>query len=413
MDKEDEMAVFRCQVVGPLLHMDDGRSLKNRIREQSDRIYTLPDGRLRQFSPGAVEEWLYAYRRGGLAALKNRPRSDKGGFRGIGTDASAFIDRHVKEHPRLNTRHLLGLLRKEGLVRDGHPSESTVYRYVRSIRPAKGAPTQERRAFEAPYSGNLWQTDFMYGPFLPRLDDRGRWSKKQAFLVVLLDDHSRLLCHGQFYFRQDVAAYMDCLKTALRKRGIPEKIYCDNGQVFLSSQVRRIMAELGSVIIHTGVRDCQAKGKVERFFLTVRTSFLNPLMEMEPPKSLDELNRKFWRWGEEEYNQKKHSATGMPPVERWMASAHRVRLLKAGCEDEAFLFETSRMVKKDGTFSLDGKTYETSWTLSGKKITVRHDPFRADRPRVRHEKNDYGAATLLDRNFNSRMPGRKKGKDTP
>ncbi len=113
-----------------------------------------------------------------------------------------------------------------------------VYRYVRSIKPGIDRPVKERRAFEAPYSGSLWQTDIMYGPYLPYVNDRGRSIKKQTYLVAVIEDHSRLLCNGQFYFSQDILAYLECLKTALNKYGIPEKLYCDNGQVFLSHQVK-------------------------------------------------------------------------------------------------------------------------------------------------------------------------------
>ena len=407
MNSEKEMAMFRYSVINPLLHGDDGRSLKKRMYELASRIWTLPDGGLKQFSWGTIEDWLYTYRNYGLEGLTNQQRKDNGSFRALNDDLCSYIDKYIKDYPQLKTSAILDIMTKDKSVNKNLPSSSTIYRYIRTIRPHKDIPSKERRSFEAPYSGNLWQTDIMYGPYLPQLNDRSRWIKKQTFLVAVIDDHSRLLCHGEFYFKQDILSYLACLKTALSKRGIPEKLYCDNGMVFLSEHVKKIMAELGSVVIHTGIRDCAAKGKIERFFRTVRDSFLNPLLTLNPPKNLEELNRKFWKWSEESYNLKKHSVINTTPVERWMNTSHKVRLLNIGMENEIFQFETTRKVKKDGTFSLNSNIYETSWVLAGRKVTLRYDPFFPERPYVSYEGQKYGRATPLNRDFNNKLPGRK------
>lgn len=408
MGLEKVMGMFRYTVINPLLLGDDERSLKKRIIELSEKLWMLPDGRLRQFSYGTIEDWFYTYKSEGLFGLEHQCRKDKGGFRGVDESVRHYIDKYVKEHSSLKTSIMIDAMKKSEIIKDGEPSNSTIYRYVRTIRPQKGMPVKERRSFEAPYSGNLWQTDIMYGPYLPYLNERGRWIKKQTFLVAIIDDHSRLLCHGEFFFKQDLLAYLSCLKTALAKRGIPEKLYCDNGQVFLSQQVKRIMARLGTTVIHTQIRDCAAKGKIERFFLTVRNCFLDPIMELDTPKKLADLNKKFLAWSEESYNQKVHSTIETTPIERWMLSAHKVRLLNLEAEDKIFYFETTRKVKKDGTISLESKTYETSWTLAGKKVDVRYNPFFPERPFIRYENQDYGRATPLSRDFNNKLPGRKK-----
>jgi len=131
-------------------------------------------------------------------------------------------------------------------------------------------------------------------------------------------------------------------------------------------------------------------------------------MDMDIPGKLDELNKKFWKWSEESYNLKDHSTIETTPVNRWMESAHKVRLLNVDSENKIFYFETSRKVKKDGTFSLDSKIFETSWTLAGKKITVKYDPFVPERPMVSYDNQDFGRATPLNRDFNNKLPGRKK-----
>jgi len=411
-DKITQMAMFRFQVIHVLLHGDDERTMKKRILEQSEKLWPLPDGQVRQFAPGTIEQWYYDYRAGGLDALRSLGRSDRGSFRGLSENECDFLDRIVRNHPDLRTSVIIRLMRAKGLIENGRPSQSTIYRYVRLKRPERAAPVKERRSFEAPYAGNLWQVDILYGPYLPKKDSRGRWRKRQTFLVAIIDDHSRLLCHGEFYFEQNLLAYLHCLKTALRKRGIPEKLYCDNGRVFLSSQVKRIMAELGTTVLHTRCRDAAAKGKIERFFGTARTSFLEPAVILNPPRTLGELNRRFWKWLESDYNLAAHSGIGgATPVNRWMETSHKVRLLKPGTEDEIFLFETRRQVKKDGTFSLQSTIFETSWMLSGKKVTVSYDPFMPERVFVSHEGHDYGRANILNRQFNNKLPGRAQHRE--
>jgi transposase InsO family protein len=404
MNTEKEMAMFRYSVINPLLHGGGNRSLKKRMSELADRIWTLPDGKLRQFSWGTIEDWYYTYRNYGFAGLVKQQRKDNGKFRMLDDETCLYIDRFIKNYPQLKTSAMIFRMRNDAEFGRSLPSESTIYRYMRTVRPRRAIPTKERRAFEAPYAGSLWQTDIMYGPYLPQLNDRGKWVKKQTFLVAIIDDHSRLLCHGEFYFSQDILAYLGCLKTALCKRGIPEKLYCDNGKVFLSDQVKNIMAELGTTVLHTAVRDAAAKGKIERYFRTVRDSFLNPLLALEPPRKLEELNKKFWKWCEESYNLKVHSAINGTPIERWMNTSHKVRLLNIGTEDEIFQFEEIRKVKKDGTFSLKNTIYETSWTLAGKKISVRYNPFFPEQPYVSFEGEKYGKANLLNRNFNNKAP---------
>ena len=261
------MAMFRQGVIQPLLYVDDPRSLNKRFHELAQAIWTLPNGSLRQFAWGTIEDWYYNYKQNGLDGLRDQVRKDSGSFRGLTEKTCDFLDDILEKHPTLKTSSIIDKMKDDGLISDGKPSSSTIYRYLRIKRPAKLKEVKERRSFEAPYSGHLWQTDIMYGPYLPRKGKDGRWRKEQTFLIAIIDDHSRLLCHGEFYFRQGVIDYLDCLKQALQKRGIPERLYCDNGQVFLASQVKRIMAELGTSVIHTRVRDASAKGNVKQMIM--------------------------------------------------------------------------------------------------------------------------------------------------
>lgn len=409
----EQLGWFRYGVIAPLLTPEPEKTLKAQIEEQASRLWTFPDGRTRCIGFGTIEKWLYAYRRGGIDALKVQRRRDAGTFRGIDGEVAEQIERVLSAHPKLRTHAIIEHLADRDLLGQPPPSHSTLYRYIRVHRPRGEPPkkTVERRSFEAPYAGYLWQADIMYGPHLPARLPNGRTRKQPSYLIAILDDHSRLLCHGEFFPRQDLAAWLCCLETAMRKRGMPHKLYCDNGQVFTSGQLRRIAGELGMELLHTRVRDAAAKGKIERFFQKVRRSFLEPLMELSPPRSLKQLNEAFSAWTEKSHNHAAHSAFGDTPVRRFMESSSHLRALPEDCR-ALFHFHCTRRVKKDGTFSLNGTRFETAPGLAGRKVTVAYDLRDPSRVLVYSEGVCFGRANLLDPKANASRPRRRPDSNT-
>ena len=402
-----EMGHFRFGVISPLLSQDDLRPLKERIEEQAEKIWTLADGRLRQYTPAAIEDWYYDYRKGGFEALVNPPRRDKGTHRVVGEEICQYIDKLLQDYPTLKSTNVIRRLNEQNLSADSSPSDATLFRYLRKIRPQYTKTSQERLAFEAPYAGNLYQTDIMYGPYVTVRQSNGRNRKVQTYLLAIIDDHSRLICHAEFFVSQDLMTYLTVLEKAIRKRGIPDKIYCDNGKVFLSSQVKRIGAEIGCRVIHAKIRDAAAKGKIERFFKTVREHFLE-MAAIEKFNSLTELNRLFMKWVEE-YNHRKHSSLKCSPMEKWLRSPRNPRLLPdSPLHDNLFLLETQRSVKKDGTFSLSGERYETSYVYAGRKVTIRYGCHDLSRVHVYCDGKYLGPAHPLDPGANNQRP-RNKG----
>ena len=405
MSEEDakEMGMFRFSVISPLL-TESPEPLKERFTALSEQVWTLPNGSLRQYSADTVEDWYYDYRNHGLPALIKPPRRDKGRQRILSEEVCAEIEAILKQKPSMRGSTILQRLDNLGLRKDGVPSDPTIYRHLRKVRPSFHTKKKgERRAFEAPYPGALCQTDLMYGPFVPARQPNGRFRKQQTYLIAIIDDHSRLICHAEFFLSQGLGEYLQVLEQAIRKRGVPDKIYCDNGKIFLAAQVKRIGAEIGTRIIHTAVRDAAAKGKIERWFLTVRTSFLEGLV-FEKVNTLAELNRRFSVWVEA-YNQKTHSSLGCSPLEKWMQSPRQPRLLTDTLDtDDLFWLETTRQVKKDGTFSLLRIRYETNYTLAGGKVTVRYTPQDLSRVHVYYQAEFIGCSFPLNPGANNNLP---------
>jgi hypothetical protein len=397
-DKATQAAYLRFGVISPLLSPEPGRSLADRLAEQASKVWELPDGRKRCFSASTIEDWLYRYRNGGFPALVDPPRRDKGTFPSLSEPLIEEAVALLHEHPEVCISTIYKRLRENGLTVDGRPSRSTFYRWARQNRPDAPPPasTKPRLAFEAGWSGALWQADIMYGPQIARKRRDGRRCKTQTYLVAVIDDHSRLLCEGRFFFTQGMEAWLEVLRSACCRRGIPEKLYCDNGKVFTSPQIKRIGAVLGTQVLHAGVRDAAAKGKIERFFLTCRSNFLQSLELDGYPKSLEALNRAFRAWSETHYNRATHSAHGQTPLQRWIEGAQHLRTVDTDEADELFLFETERTVKKDGTFSLKARRYETDPSLAGKRVLLRYEPITFARVDVWFEGLFRGRATPLD-----------------
>jgi len=401
-----QMGMFRFGVISPLLS-ENPKFLGCRIKELAARVWTLPNGTLRQFAADTIEDWYYDYRNYGFDALINPSRKDKGTHRTLNQQICRIIDETLKDVPHFKGRNLIARIDALNLREEGVPSDATVYRYIRKARPLYAVENkQERKAFEAPYAGCLYQTDIMYGPFIPVVQPNGRIAKKQTYLIAIIDDYSRLICHAEFFLSESLMDYLTVLEKAFRKRGCAEKVYCDNGKVFLSEQVKRIGAQVGTRIIHCAVRDSAAKGKIERWFLTCRTQFLEPLL-FEKIASLAELNKRLFAWVET-YNNNEHSALRCTPLEKWLKSPKHPRILQETFDtDDLFWLEVIRTVKKDGTFSLNAIRYETTYTLAGQKVTVRYNSQDMTRVHVYHQDVFIGVSYPLDPGANNNLPRKK------
>jgi hypothetical protein len=244
----------------------------------------------------------------------------------------------------------------------------------------------------------------MYGPKLSLLCPDGRYRKMDTYLVAIIDDYSRLICHAEFFLKQDIMAYIHTLEQAIRKYGIPNRIYCDNGQVFLSQQIKRIGAHIGTRIIHTKVRDAAAKGKIERWFLTVRNRFLNGILPQKKVKTIEELNDLFNVFVSD-YNQRVHSSIDSTPLARWLQSPQIPRHLKEDIHSaDLFMLEIERKVKKDGTFSVHNVLFETNYAYVGKKVRIHYNPQDIAKVYVYSEQEFLGVSFPLNRQANNHIP---------
>lgn len=352
-----------------------------------------------------VEEWYYAYRRAGFGSLEGKRREDQGKSRALEGAEVASLIKLRQEHPELTLGALAKELVRRGELQEGCYSESTLYRRLaeagldrHSLKMGAGVkgPT---KAFEVPLPNMLWMADCMHG--MPIRTEAGA---QKTFLFALIDDCSRVCVHGEFYPHERLEGFLDTLRKAVQGRGVPDKLYTDNGSAFKSQQLGLVCANLGIRLLHCKPYHSWSKGKIERFFLTVQTQF-QPTLGFEPVKSLEELNRRFWKWLETEYHQREHGALqGESPAARFARLGKTLRLLdKAAPLDRWFGMELKRRVRKDATFCLNGQFWEVASHLRGQVVTVYFDPIGYRRVEVAIRGNIIGMARPCDKHRNAQL----------
>jgi len=378
-----------------------GRTRHERVHAVAAMTFTDEDGHARQFTWRTIQTWFYRYRNHGVTGMSPRPRRDKGHARKATPEELLEAIHAARPHFRdvkANKRAVYRFCIEKGLLVPERIAQTTFYRFIREFDLLAETDTdasKKRLAFSMKYANQLWQADTMFGPYCGTGMPSG--SRKQAKLIAFLDDASRVLCHGQFFFEENTDTLVKALRSAFYKRGVPEQLLVDNGSIYCSREITLITARVGCILCHTAVRDAAAKGKIERFFRRVRDQFLVLSLDLS---SLDALNRQFTDWVEREYNAMPHDAIGMRPIDRFGIDLPRVRFLAPSeHHDELFYAETERTVKKDNTFSFHSHRYETPADLRGKEIQLRHDRLRDDvlpAVIVYHKGQRIGHARLLD-----------------
>lgn len=183
------------------------------------------------------------------------------------------------------------------------------------------------------------------------------------------------------------------------------RVFVDNGSAFVSSETLRILSILGITLIHSRVGHAAGRGKIERYFRTLRDGFLRPL-DKESIRSLADLNARFHSWLESEYHRSPHRGLGKKtPLDVWLEKAHHIIHMDPTVDlDEIFKHEIRRRVYTDCTFTLDGILYEAPSVLKGKNIKVRYNPFLPARKlELIYEKRCYGEAQVVDTYANARV----------
>ncbi len=61
---------------------------------------------------------------------------------------------------------------------------------------------------------------------------------RKSYLIAIIDDHSRLMTAAGFYRSENLKTYLKVLEQAFLTRGLPRKLYVDNGPAFRSHHLK-------------------------------------------------------------------------------------------------------------------------------------------------------------------------------
>jgi putative transposase len=342
------------------------------VRAIAEREHEGPFGQPVRVSRATLDRWLRDWRRGGFDVLV--PTSPKVSPRTPGDvlDLAVALKREVPERTAVQ---IAAILRAAS---GWSPDERTLQRhFVRmelSTRPG-GSPPRSFGRFEADAPNRRWTGDALHGPTV---------GGRKAILFAFIDDHSRLLAGYRWVRREDTVRLEAALRNGLASRGIPETVYLDNGSAMIDKQVQRACAVLGIRLVHSRPGQPAGRGKIEKFFRTVREQFL---VEIGSGRELDDmthLNTLFTAWVETVYHRRQHSQTGQAPIQRWeqgwaaraaSGASSGLRMPSTAQLHEAFLWSEWRTVTKTATVGLHGNKYEVDAVLVGRKVELVFDPF--------------------------------------
>ena len=388
--------IRRFETIAPLLneHIDvfERRQLRAKILESSG------------LSKRTLRRHIQYYKEKGYKSLADIPRSDKGSFRTVPEKAVEEAVKLRQELPSRSVRRIIEILVGEKILKPGEVNRTSLNRhliqrgYGAAQLRAEGKSAQPASRFERKRRNDLWQLDVKYGK--RKVDSNGRKIKtKKTFLLSLIDDHTRMPMHAEWYENQRLPILEDCFRKALLKFGKPSATLVDHGKIFVSRWFRLACARLGVRHITAKPYTPQTKGKCEKYHQRV-DEFLNEFA-LEPVQTLAEMNRKFSVYLDEGYIHDHHDAlkieerdpkTGellnkreRTPYQAYTEDPAKVRYISSlECRD-AFLWEEQRTVDKSGCISLKGVTFDVGVALARKRIDVRYDPFDISMVDVWHD----------------------------
>jgi putative transposase len=391
-DHAEAMALFRAEIVGSLVRRElEHGDLRRAFTEASQQRFRPPRAHgPRSYSASTLERWYYAYKAEGLEGLRPKPRGDRGRGRELAPELRTLLLEIRKEHPHVSVPTILATLVADGRLSEGAVSASTVRRFYAEhgldrVALRHGVRDKVRLRWQAERPGALWHTDVCHSRTL-KLEGR----LIPVRIHALLDDASRHVLAIEARTAEREVDMLELFIRALRRHGPPEALYLDNGSTYRGEALSLACARLGVTLIHARPYDAPARGKMERFWRTLREQCLDLTGSLA---SLHELNARILAWVDERYHVTPHGAlVGKTPLQVYSAidSAERDTFDEARLRD-ALTVRARRRVRRDNTLSMDGEDWETELHfLAGQLVTVaRCLALPDDPPRIEHEERVY------------------------
>ncbi len=373
-DKTREaIGLLRHQIISPVL-VESSRAQMSYFKKMALKEFDVPGQGKRCFKPTTMKGWLHRYRKNGFAALLPKVRADYGRLRKLSPEQISQVLELRSQWEELNVSQFYLVCRRKELLGQPPVCEATLRHFLKKQGLHKGSTPKARRRFEMSRFGELWLGDFMHGPHvLPMASSQ---KARKAILLAIIDDHSRVIVGAEFALTENTLALEKVFKEAVLKYGLPDRLYVDNGPSFSSGYLAKACAQLQVGLVHSKPYDSPSRGKIERFFRSLRSSFLATLPKKQI--TLTELNDLLLIWIRDQYHQRKHNGIATRPIDRYRQSISQFPLKRVAEEhlEELFFASETRRVKKDATLVVRNIVYEVPTALIGQRVELRHSQER-------------------------------------
>lgn len=396
--KQEKIALFRFGIIFPLLDERLQWGQKSRIIEEiSAGSYEIPFSERTRISKATVYNWLRRYSvNQKIEDLYPSCREDKGCHRSLSSETELALRHFRDQHPEIKLTTLVDMAVQEGIfLPDETVKMSVIYRMFKGYdRDTKAKRTKDMRRFSMANCNDCWMLDAMNGPKVSITVD-GKQKTVSAKLWALIDDKSRLITYGQFYPDEKAESLIDCIIKAFSSRGLPRKVFTDNGSAMRDHRLKLGLASLQVQLSFAKPFAPTSKAKIERFFSTVRMQFLPTIGKA--PISLYELN-KAWMSYMQKYNRRFHSGIRDIPLDVYLKEIEAVR---PAPPEMLPYFRTykKRKVSLARTVSLNNRLYEVPLGYAGLTLDLRF----SDEEHVEafHEGTSLGFLRVCDQIANS------------
>ena len=367
-----EIAEQRMIMIAPLLGLPLLSEIYYEKRREISENFEL--------STRTIQRYVDAYNESGIDGLEPKGRVP---------EQNPVISKEIleeaillrREMPSRSVPTIIKILELEGKVEPDVLKRSTLQKalakmgYSSAMMKVYQDNGYASQRFARVHRCDLWQGDLKFGP---SLNIGGK--VQPTYMSCLIDDATRYIIHAQFYGDMEQTIVEDTLKKGIQKYGTPRRIYFDNGSQYRTHWMKRACGLLGIRLLYAKPRNPQGKGKQERFNLTV-DSFIDEV-GLNPPESIEELNKLFNAWLSECYQNKVHSALGVTPETAFKSDSMPLNYPDEAILASAFLHCETRKVNKSGCISFMGKDYDVGILYAGQTVDVVYDPQNIAKVRI-------------------------------
>ena len=372
---KNEVALFRYGLIAPVVTNTFEEASKSEYFKKVASKKYIVNGHEEQYSWQTIKWWYLKYLKEGYNALINKTRNDCHSSRKLKDETINRIKELKKEFPHISGTLIYNKLSEEGFINPNDICLGTVLKFIRDNKIIFNETENiDRRAFVMENANDCWQADTSHGPYLTI-----NGKKTLTYLIAIIDDASRLIVGARFYYNDNSYNLQDIFKSAIKKYGVPKKLFVDNGSTYKNDQFNIICANLGLVLIHARPYSGASKGKVERFFHTMKETWMRGL-NWNDIKSIDELNNLLDEFIIK-YNNSNHSSLknendeNISPNTRWFKDRDKIKKLDNNFIDIAFLHTAYPTIRSDAIAYIKSHEFEVDMKYIGKKITVKYNPF--------------------------------------